>query len=102
MDCSLPGSSVHGTLRQEDWSGSPFPLPGDLPDPGIEPRIPALQWIHYPQSHHGSPLFPAVEALILENNGMEEQSSDPHLQIDETEKLTYFSNQLAFKVEMER
>ena len=60
------------------------------------------RWIHYPQSHHGSPLFPVVEALTLENNGMEEQSSDPHLQIDETEKLTYFSNQLAFKVEMER
>ena len=23
--------------RQEDWSGLPFPSPGDLPDPGIEP-----------------------------------------------------------------
>ena len=28
--------------RQEYWSGLPFP-PGDLPDPGIEPRSPALQ-----------------------------------------------------------
>ena len=26
-----------GFLGQEYWSGSPFPLPGDLPDPGIEP-----------------------------------------------------------------
>ena len=29
--------------RQEDWSGSPFPSPGDLPDLGIEPRSPAVQ-----------------------------------------------------------
>ena len=26
-----------GFPRQEDWSGLPFPPPGDLPDPGIEP-----------------------------------------------------------------
>ena len=29
--------------RQEYWSGLPFPSPGDLPDPGIEPRSPTLQ-----------------------------------------------------------
>ena len=29
--------------RQEYWSGLRFPAPGDLPDPGIEPRPPALQ-----------------------------------------------------------
>ena len=29
--------------RQEYWSGLPFPSPGDLPDPGMEPRSPALQ-----------------------------------------------------------
>ena len=29
--------------RQEYWSGSPFPSPGDLPDPGMEPASPALQ-----------------------------------------------------------
>ena len=32
-----------GFSRQEYWSGSPFPSPGDLPDPGIEPKSPALQ-----------------------------------------------------------
>ena len=37
MDCSLPGSSVHGISQQEYWSGLPFPPPGDLPHPGIEP-----------------------------------------------------------------
>ena len=32
-----------GFSRQEYWSGLPFPSPGDLPGPGIEPRSPALQ-----------------------------------------------------------
>ena len=32
-----------GFFRQEYWSGLPFPSPGDLPDPGIEPRSPSLQ-----------------------------------------------------------
>ena len=36
-------SSFMGFSRQEYWSGLPFPSPGDLPDPGIEPRSPALQ-----------------------------------------------------------
>ena len=29
--------------RQEYWGGLPFPFPGNLPDPGIKPRFPALQ-----------------------------------------------------------
>ena len=29
--------------RQEYWSGFPLPSPGDLPNPGIEPRSPAVQ-----------------------------------------------------------
>ena len=43
MDCSLPGSSVHGIpqARILEWAASPFSR--DLPDPGIEPRSPALQ-----------------------------------------------------------
>ena len=32
-----------GFSGREYWSGLPFPSPGDLPDPGIEPRSPALQ-----------------------------------------------------------
>ena len=32
-----------GFSRQEYWSGWPFPSPGDLPNPGIEPRSPTLQ-----------------------------------------------------------
>ena len=43
--------------RQEYWSGSPCPPPGDLPDPGIEStsESPALQADSYPLKHLGSP-----------------------------------------------
>ena len=37
MDSSPPGSSVHGILQEEYWSGFPCPPPGDLPDPGVKP-----------------------------------------------------------------
>ena len=45
MDCNLPVSSVLGILQDmtEYWSGLPFTSPGDLPNPGMEPRSPALQ-----------------------------------------------------------
>ena len=32
-----------GFSKQEYWSGLPFPSPGDLPDPGMEPRSPSFQ-----------------------------------------------------------
>jgi len=43
--------------RQEYLSGLPFPFPGDIPDPGIEPVFPAWQAHSLPMSHLGSPLF---------------------------------------------
>ena len=48
---SPPGSSFHGLLRQEYWSGLPSPSPGALPNPGIEPasKSPALALYH---QHH--------------------------------------------------
>ena len=36
-------SQSMGFSRQEYWSGLPFPSPGDLPDPGMEPRSSAVQ-----------------------------------------------------------
>ena len=41
MACLAPLSM--GFSRQEYWSWSPFPSPGDLPDPGTKPESPALQ-----------------------------------------------------------
>ena len=39
--CQAPLSM--GFSRQDYWSGLPCPFPGDLPNPGVEPRSPALQ-----------------------------------------------------------
>ena len=60
MDSSLPDPSV-GFSRQEYWNGLPFPTPGDLPDPGIQPMSlvsPALTGRFIPLSHLGSPSIP--------------------------------------------
>ena len=43
-----------GFFKQEYGSGLPFPSPGDLPDPGMEPKSPAWQEILYHLSHQGS------------------------------------------------
>ena len=44
-----------GFSRQEYWSGLPFPSPEDLPDPGIEPKSPALQADSLPFELQGRP-----------------------------------------------
>ena len=41
--CDPMDYTVQGILQAEYWSGQPFPSPGDLPNPGIEPRSPTLQ-----------------------------------------------------------
>ena len=47
-----------GFSRQEYWGGLPCPPPGDLPNPGIKPRSPALQAdFFYGLSHQGSPIY---------------------------------------------
>ena len=54
VNYSLPGSSM-GFSRQEYWSGLLFPSPEDLPDPGIEPRSPALWADALPSEPPGKP-----------------------------------------------
>ena len=49
--------------RQEYWSGQSFPFPGDLPDPGFEPRSPALQADSLPSEPPGKPWL----TLAMEN-----------------------------------
>ena len=54
VDSSAPGTAARqsplsmGFSRQEHWSRLPFPRPGDIPDPGMEPRPPALQADSFP------------------------------------------------------
>ena len=56
MDCSVAGSSVHGVLQARVLEWLPFPSPGALPDPGIEPRFPTLQADTLPSELPGKPL----------------------------------------------
>ena len=42
MQCSMPGSSIHGISQAKNWSGLPFPSLGDLLALGIEPTFLAL------------------------------------------------------------
>ena len=85
MDCSPPGFSIHGIFQARilEWGAIAFSdglyspwnspgqntgvgslslLQGNLPNPGIKPRFPALQvdcrWILYQLSHKGSPVRP--------------------------------------------
>ena len=66
MDCSLPGSSVHGISGQEYWSDLPCPPPGDLPDSRIKLASPlalVLQADSLPLSHLESLFFLAYATL---------------------------------------
>ena len=66
--CNPMGSSLHqaplsmGFSRQEYWSGLPFPSPGNLPDPGIEPRSPSLYTDALPSEPPGKSCFYVPEA----------------------------------------
>ena len=56
-----------GFSRQEYWSGLPCPSPGDLPDPGMEPRSPTLQADSLTSEPPGKPtyLLPQGKSLQL-------------------------------------
>ena len=62
MDCRPPGSSVHGILQARNRSGLPCPPPGDLPNPGTEPRYPALQVDSLPPEPPGKPKCDSADA----------------------------------------
>ena len=53
-----------GFSREEDWSGLPFPSPGDLPDPGIEPGSPAFQAEALTSEPPGKQLIPKQNTII--------------------------------------
>ena len=51
--------------RPEYWSGSPFPSPGDLPNPGLKPMSSALQADSLPAEPQGKPKNTGVGSLSL-------------------------------------
>ena len=72
MDCSLPGSSVHG-ISQEYWRGGSFPTPEDPPDSGIKSASlasPALAGGYFTSELPGEPL---PNYIILERSSVFKQ-----------------------------
>ena len=65
-----------GFSRQEYWSGLPFPSPGDLPDPGIEPASHALQTDSLPWSYQGSPAARIVIGKRRQRSSMVERKKE--------------------------
>ena len=59
------GLCLWGFSRQEYWSGLPCPPPGNLPNPGIEPRPPALQADSLPSEPLGKPMSTGVGSLTI-------------------------------------
>ena len=69
--------------RQGYWSGLPFPSPGDLPNPGIEPVSPALQADSLPTEQQGKP----NNWLVPPNNSRELKNSGQCLTLHKEEKI---------------
>ena len=57
IDCSLPGSSVHGILQARIPEWVTMPSPGNLPDPGIKPGSPALEADALTSERPGKPVY---------------------------------------------
>ena len=55
VDCSPPGSFVHGILQARILEWVAFPSPGDLLNPGVEPRSLTLQADSLPAEPQGKP-----------------------------------------------
>ena len=54
MDCSPPGSSIHGIFKARVWSRLPFPSPGHLPDQGSNLSLLHYRQMLYHPKHQGS------------------------------------------------
>ena len=65
MDSSHQAPLSMGFSKQEYWSGLPFPSPGDLPNPGMEPWSCALQADSLPSGPPGRPICLLKHILIL-------------------------------------
>ena len=77
VDCSPPGSSVLVILQARILERVAIPSPGDLPNPGIKPRSPALQADSLPAEPLGKPL---IYNVVLAS-GVQESDSVVHIYI---------------------
>ena len=64
-----------GFSRQEYWSGSRFPSPGDLPDPGMEPRYRVFQADTLTSEPPGKPFKGLVPLLLLKEKGKKKKKN---------------------------
>ena len=70
-----------GFCRQEYWSGLPFPSPGDLPNPGIEPRSPPLQADALTSEPPGKPNAYIMNTGTNSSKEWKEEEMPPHLPV---------------------
>ena len=83
-----------GFSRQEDWSGLPFPVPGDLPNPGIEPESPTLQADTLTSEPPGKPLYkPMLLLLLLSRFSHGQLCVTPHMAAHQAPLSLGFSRQ---------
>ena len=82
-------------IRQEYWSGLPFPPPGDLPDPGTEPASPAFAGRFLTTEPPGRPIGQTSRQVRV---GVEVLSLKSRGQVNRLEILTGF---LSFRLEEE-
>ena len=65
--------------KKEIWSGQPSPSPGDLFNPGIEPRSPTLQADSLPAEAQGKPKITGVGSISLLQRTFPAQESNRRL-----------------------
>ena len=72
-----------GFSRQDCWSGLPYPPPGDLPNPGLEPGSPTSQTDSLPGKPPGKPRNAGVRSLsLLQGVFLTQESNGGLLQVD--------------------
>ena len=82
MDCSPPGSFVHGVLQARILVAIPGVTPGDLPDPGIEPRSSPMQADSLPAESPGKPLLLESSHKITGERELGKAQGTLHMQED--------------------
>ena len=90
MDCSLPGSSVHGILQATVLKWVPFPSPGDLPNLGIKPRSPTLQLDSLLWNDILSPIHATSRGMLMESRYSTRFPKAIQVNISQSQELKVF------------